>query len=183
VRPNGRTRAELAQRERDKLRGEPVVDGNGCASLYVRHGDKGNEAPVFEDAAYEEALSQLMSLDSRLAAHRRVFLSTEDPATVSYFANSTSHGWRTSWVDMPRKPNRGKSNLAYMAERGYSEEVLDGLLNLDLALRCDGFVASYYSNWARLIDELRSTVRCKADAAYVDVKYRSPVGVGVGAQW
>jgi hypothetical protein len=34
-----------------------------------------------------------------------VFLSTEDPATVTYFTNA-SRGWSTSYVDMPRKPDR-----------------------------------------------------------------------------
>lgn len=67
------------------------------------------------------------------------------------------------------RPDRTKSTLAYMQQHGYHEEVLDGLLNLDLALQCDGFVSSFTSNWARLIEELRSTVRCKADAMLVDV--------------
>lgn len=56
-----------------------------------------------------------------------------------------------------------------MQKHGYHEELLDGLLNLDLALQCDGFVSSFTSNWARLIEELRSTVRCKAGSMYVDV--------------
>jgi hypothetical protein len=63
-----------------------------------------------------------------------------------------------------------------MKEHGFAEEMLDGLLNLDLALTCDGFVSSLNSNWARLIDELRSTVRCKATAKYMDVGKRSPKG-------
>ncbi len=37
----------------------------------------------------------------------------------------------------------------YMAEIGYYEEVLNGLHNLHLALHCDGFVGSIYSNWVR----------------------------------
>lgn len=56
-----------------------------------------------------------------------------------------------------------------MAEHGYSEEMLDCLLNLDLSLSCDGFVASFYSNWARLIEELRATVRCKAHKVFLRV--------------
>jgi hypothetical protein len=56
-----------------------------------------------------------------------------------------------------------------MSEHGVSEEMLDCLLNLDLSLSCDGFVASFYSNWARLIEELRATVRCKAQRVYLDV--------------
>jgi hypothetical protein len=56
-----------------------------------------------------------------------------------------------------------------MAQHGYSEEMLDCLLNLDLSTSCDGFVASFYSNWARLIEELRATVRCKAHRVFFDV--------------
>ncbi len=44
---------------------------------------------------------------------------------------------------------RKKNNVVYMKEHGFAEEMLDGLLNLDLALQCDGFVSSINSNWAR----------------------------------
>lgn len=44
---------------------------------------------------------------------------------------------------------RKKNNIVYMKEHGFAEEMLDGLLNLDLALHCDGFVSSINSNWAR----------------------------------
>jgi hypothetical protein len=44
---------------------------------------------------------------------------------------------------------RKKNNIVYMKEHGFAEEMLDGLLNLDLALQCDGFVSSINSNWAR----------------------------------
>lgn len=179
--------------------------------MYVRHGDKGKEAKLYEDAEYEDALNQLRTLEPGLT--HQVFLSTEDPATVHYFTNST-RGWQTTYVDMPRKPNRyevggkvrhrppllqsaqpaqprrppfsnmmisqqhhhqhgtdrpwgsrvflahqqhlhsttacrKKSNLAYMQENGFANEMLDGLLNLDLSLRCDGFVSGVSSNWAR----------------------------------
>jgi hypothetical protein len=58
-----------------------------------------------------------------------------------------------------------------MMEHGVAEEVLDCLLNLDLSLSCDGFVASFYSNWARLIEEMRATVRCKAQKVFTDVGF------------
>jgi hypothetical protein len=67
------------------------------------------------------------------------------------------------------RPDRGVSNVAYMAQHGFSEEMLDGLVNLDLSLSCDGFVASFLSNWSRLIEELRATVRCKAHRVFLDV--------------
>jgi hypothetical protein len=44
---------------------------------------------------------------------------------------------------------RSIPNAEYMRQHGYAEEMLNGLLNLDLALECDGFVSSIASNWAR----------------------------------
>ena len=51
--------------------------------------------------------------------------------------------------------------------------MLNSLLHLDLALQCDGFVGTLSSNWCRLMDELRSTVRCKAHAPYLDAQQDS----------
>jgi hypothetical protein len=46
---------------------------------------------------------------------------------------------------------RSISNAEYMRRHGYAEEMLNGLLNLDLALECSGFVSSIASNWARWV--------------------------------
>lgn len=98
VRPNNRTLSELQTRRRNKLAGQDPQPG--CISLYVRHGDKGNEAVVFEDAAYEAALHRLLATDPSL--RNEVFLSTEDPVTVQYFSNASS--WLSmSHVQMRRK--------------------------------------------------------------------------------
>lgn len=43
-----------------------------------------------------------------------------------------------------------------MKKHGFAEEMLDGLLNLDLALQCDGFVSSINSNWARWVGTMQS---------------------------
>jgi hypothetical protein len=51
---------------------------------------------------------------------------------------------------------------------GACAQVLNSLLSLELALECDGWVGAHYSHWNRLIDELRSTVRCKAHGVYLD---------------
>lgn len=75
----------------------------GCVSVYIRHGDKHTEHKTYNDSDYEEALIALRKVDPSLT--RQVFLSTEDPATVTYFTNA-SRGWSTSYVDMPRKPDR-----------------------------------------------------------------------------
>jgi len=62
------------------------------------------------------------------------------------------------------------STLAHAAKIGPYEEMLNSLVSLDLALQCDGFVGTLSSNWCRLIDELRATVRCKAHAPYLDAQ-------------
>lgn len=86
---------------RDKLRGLPLAPG--CVSLYIRHGDKHTEHQTYNDSEYESALEHLRRVDPSLT--RQVFLSTEDPATVVYFTNATRN-WSTTYVDMPRKPDR-----------------------------------------------------------------------------
>lgn len=86
---------------RAKLRGAPLAPG--CVTVFVRHGDKGKEAKLYEDFQYEDALKQLHTLEPSLT--RQVFLSTDDPVTVQYFTNVT-RSWKTTYVDMPRKPDR-----------------------------------------------------------------------------
>jgi len=71
-------------------------------------------------------------------------------------------------LDIPYK-DQGASNIHEMLKIGPAQDFLNAMTAMDLALECDGFVGTFYSNWNRLIDELRSTVRCKAEAAYVDV--------------
>lgn len=183
IRPKPEILAEIEERTKRTLYGP--APGPGCISIHVRHGDKGVESEVFENQVYDAKAAALHALDPARFTER-LFVSTEDPDTVDYFdkaaaaGNSTEGGrsgvpWRAAYVKgVPRKPDRGKSNLMYMAEIGYYEEVLNGLHNLHLALHCDGFVGSIYSNWVRLIDELRSTIRCKADAVFIDTRYANP---------
>ncbi|GFR52993.1 hypothetical protein Agub_g15683 [Astrephomene gubernaculifera] len=181
LRPKPETLAELARRRAKTLAGPAPAPG--CISVHVRHGDKGVEAPTFEDKEYDKAAAKLMSLDPQRFTNQ-IFVSTEDPDTISYFANATGpdgkQRWRTGYTaGVPRKPDRSRPNLSYMAEIGYYNEMLNSLLNLDLALECTGFVGSIYSNWVRLIDELRSTLRCKADAVFTDVHDENPHQMGL----
>jgi hypothetical protein len=98
VRPNARTLSELQLRRQAKQVGPDLQPG--CTSLYVRHGDKASETVVFEDPEYEVALQKLLHTDPRLG--RGVFLSTEDPVTVQYFANARN-GLTVTYVEMNRK--------------------------------------------------------------------------------
>ena len=61
-----------------------------------------------------------------------------------------------------------------MLQVGPSNEFLWSLLNLQLALEADAWVGTLTSNWCRLIDELRSTVRCKAEFPYADAQLDKP---------
>eukprot|EP00198_Chlamydomonas_reinhardtii_P009153 XP_001698490.1 predicted protein [Chlamydomonas reinhardtii] len=181
LRPNEAILKEIARRKKTMIAGPAPAPG--CISVHVRHGDKGVEAQTFDDQVYDKTAAKLRGLDPDRFADR-LWVSTEDPNTISYFAtnNTTAAGnkWQTGYIaGTPRKPDRTKANLAYMAEIGYYEEVLNAMTNLDLALECDGFVGSIYSNWVRLIDEMRSTIRCKADAVFADVVYDSPHSMDV----
>ncbi|GLI60264.1 hypothetical protein VaNZ11_002354 [Volvox africanus] len=161
---------DLEQRRKRFLSGPTPAPG--CISVHVRHGDKGVEATVFEDRVYDETAAKVRALDPTYFMDQ-LFVSTEDPDTIDYFVNKTK--WHTGYTSgVPRKPDRNKANLAYMADIGYYEEMLNSLLNLDLAMECWAFVGSIYSNWVRLIDELRATIRCKANAVFADVHYQNP---------
>ena len=48
--------------------------------------------------------------------------------------------------------------------------MLNGLLNLQLAVMCDGWVCTLTSNWCQLIDSLRSTVAEKSASLFVDIE-------------
>ena len=103
---------------------------------------------------------------------RNVFLSTEDPGAVAYFEQLSL--WNTTYANVPRKPNKNKTTQDYAKELGPANDMLNSLISLDLALQCDGWVGTLTSNWCRLIDELRSTMRCKADKLYVDAQQTNP---------
>ncbi|GLC67674.1 hypothetical protein PLESTF_000589500 [Pleodorina starrii] len=170
IRPRPEVLADLEQRRRKFLAGAPPAPG--CISVHVRHGDKHVESEVFEDQVYEKLAAKVRALAPSYFTDQ-LFVSTEDPETITYFVNGTN--WRTGYTSgVPRKPDRSKPNLSYMADIGYYEEMLNSLLNLDLALECWAFVGSIFSNWVRLIDELRATLRCKANAVFSDVHYDNP---------
>lgn len=98
IRPNARTLQELHERRQKKLRGSELQPN--CISLYIRHGDKGAEARVFEDPEYKTAVERLRAADTSLT--RQLIVSTEDPASIEYFSNATN-GFQAVFVDMQRK--------------------------------------------------------------------------------
>ena len=160
VRPNTRTLEQIKIR---KQRQSWTRVPSGTISVHVRHGDKGSEMPLVPDAEYLLKAEELLMQDSRL--QRTIFLSTEDPGSVQHFKQLLN--WTILTLHVPRPADKS-SPLAFARQIGPDEEMLNSLVNLDLALDCSAWVGTIRSNWNRLIEELRSTVRCKADLVYID---------------
>ena len=171
VRPNKRVLEEIEARKRSNFHRHIR---QGTISCHIRHGDKWMEAAIVEDEYYMRAIEELWTLSKsqRKQLRREIFLSTEDPSSIDYFSNNTS--WTTLYTLVPRKPDRRISNIQYAEQIGKANEMINSLLNLDLALECDAWVGTMTSNWCRLIDELRSTVRCKSDGMYWDAEQKNP---------
>ena len=117
-------------------------------------------------------IRQSIQIRQQARARPPIFLSTEDPSTIEFFARQPL--WDVSYTNVTRKPDINKSTLSYVAEIGGYEEMLNSLVNLDLALECDAWIGTMSSNWCRLIDELRATVRCKAHGPYLDAVQEYP---------
>lgn len=168
VRPNNRT-LEYMNVQRMKVFPKDVID-KGTISCHIRRGDKWTETTVTEDAAYMKVIEDLLAVADvkNLGLKREIFLSTEDPEAVNYF--QTLEGWSVHFTNVPRKPDQQKTTMQYAREIGPAREMIFSLINLDLALKCDAWVGTLSSNWCRLIDELRSTVRCKAGGLYQDAQ-------------
>lgn len=171
VRPNARLLHELELRRNYFFTKEPLERGTISVHIpYYRHSLK-----AYPTASHETYLQSAEALVSRHPneLQRRIFLTTEDPDAISFFAKLTN--WTVLWTNVtrvPRNPDISDPNVAlnnFASRFGWDEEFINSFLNLDVALECDGFVGHLGSHWNRLIDELRSTVRCKYDRVYVDV--------------
>ncbi|KAG2451532.1 hypothetical protein HYH02_004130 [Chlamydomonas schloesseri] len=190
LRPNMGTLAGLGKRRMQQLRGpEPSPGCITVVACSVKGGDSASTS-AFTDADFDSRAAKIRALDpTRFTDH--IFLSASSARTLAYFVNGTgaapdagAHRWHTSYVTgakhfgggmnlRPRKKGGGRDLDAVTKDAVY-ESMLGTLLELDLALECSGFVGSIDSHWVRLIDEMRSVVRCSADAAYMDVEYDDP---------
>lgn len=160
VRPNERTRLEIQSRKQQQSwSGIP----DGTVSVHIRHGDKGTEMQLVPDVEYLFKAEELVRHDESL--RKSIFLSTEDADSIQFFKNLDD--WTVLTIDVPR-PDQSISPIAFAKRIGSDEEMLNSLVNLDLALQCSGWVGTIKSNWNRVIEELRSTVRCKAHRPYID---------------
>eukprot|EP00199_Chlamydomonas_sp_CCMP681_P002141 CAMPEP_0119104070 /NCGR_PEP_ID=MMETSP1180-20130426/2381_1 /TAXON_ID=3052 ORGANISM="Chlamydomonas cf sp, Strain CCMP681" /NCGR_SAMPLE_ID=MMETSP1180 /ASSEMBLY_ACC=CAM_ASM_000741 /LENGTH=403 /DNA_ID=CAMNT_0007088739 /DNA_START=140 /DNA_END=1351 /DNA_ORIENTATION=+ len=157
VRPNARTEYAIAEARRIIF---PFRVSPGTISVYVRRGDKANETPgmIASDEPFLHVAESMRQSNAGLS--NTIYLGTEDNATVKFFSGNTS--WIVLHTNVSRYHER-KSPLDHATHIGPSVEFINSLVSLDLSLQCDGFVAAMGSNWGRLINEMRSTVRCKAD--------------------
>jgi len=189
MRPNQRTLLELAMRRREVFTHSPSVMPKGTVSAHVRHGDKGLEMKLLPMRAYLTAATLLLDVFEGHATrpwsnNKAVFVSTEDPDAITtalswaHKAHNTqttennphieTDSWNIYYTDIPR------SNLpltGLVQKFGGVNEMLNGLLNLQLAVECDFWVCTLSSNWCGLIDELRSISAGKASHPYVDIGY------------
>jgi len=96
-----------------------------------------------------------------------IFLSTEDNITVKNFEYWSIERCPVFYTNVSRY-HHVQSPMAHAKEIGPDNEVLNSLVSLYISLACRAFVVPMVSNWGRLIDELRSTVACKAHTPLVD---------------
>ena len=165
IRPTSRTLLEIDTR---KAKQAWVGVPDGSISIHIRHGDKGIEMELEPDVEYAQKAEELVAAYPKLK--RVIFLSTEDPKSVEYFKQLGN--WTILTLHVPRPDlDMVIGPTAYAQQIGPDEEMLNSLVNLDLALTCSAWVGTIASNWNRLIEELRSTVRCKAHMPYIDAHY------------
>jgi hypothetical protein len=145
----------------------------GTLSLHVRHGDKFTEMPLVDTAEYLRAATTLARMHPMALARRGMFMSTEDPgalaaAVAALGADATLAPWALAWYDVPRANSNGPEQLnQFDLPRGQLSRIW--LLQLLLALECDGWVGTRGSNWNRLIDELRCVWVPKCQHVYHEV--------------
>ena len=162
LRPNERTLAQLSKLRRETFSDQLISPRT--VSIHVRHGDKHRDlVPQLPNANYSEAAADLVAR-SQGRLEPRYFISTEDPDTITYFANLSRSQVQYAQVD--RDNHAGGSP---MDVGDPSNEMLLSLLNLELALDCDAWVCTLASMWCTLIDRLRATIKCKASGMYRDV--------------
>ena len=158
----------------------------GSISTHVRHGLKITEAPLFPFEDYAYVMEKLASGNQRLPilhadyadgnasftyepvlySERKVFVSTEDPKVIEEALKLCGR-----WKVMYTKAKRSNDDtwMKTWKDADARQEVLNALVNLELALEADGWVCTLSSNWCRLIDELRQTVAMKAGRPYLSL--------------
>ena len=129
-------------------------------SLYVRHGDKGQEMEIVHDRQYVYALDVIQKILNKKKLN--VFLSTEDPKTIEWFVNNTNYS--LTYFDF----QLGNYNLELASTLG-SILTRQMLANLKHSLFSKFVIGTLASNFNRLIQELRMTTAGYANSIYFEV--------------
>ncbi|KAJ9522737.1 hypothetical protein QJQ45_019861 [Haematococcus lacustris] len=178
VRPTSLTLAklQLAREHRFSPADREALATQSWVSVYVRRGDKAKETPgmVTDPAVFMSAATRLMQAKEAGSPLQRIFLATEDVDVHAYFVTQATVPVMVANVSR-YKANVSYSPLEHAARIGPHVEFIDSLLSLELTMGGDAFVYSMVSNWGRLVNELRSTVSCKAGRPFFDPD--QPAGV------
>ena len=144
------------------------------ACAQVRRGDKATESPemLMDDAPFFEHAAALQAAFPDLS--KTILLTTEDDKTLAYFKTKAPE-WTVLYTDVARYSAGVRSSMQHALEIGVHVEVLNSLVALDITLHGGAFVGALISNWPRLIDELRATVACRANAPLVDPEQPSRI--------
>jgi len=166
VRPNQKVLTELASRQESLLHFEPPGAADNAfrtVSVHIRWSEaKRNEADLVPPEQMWQGATALQQVDPRLT---RLFVSTESSEAIEQAKRL--QGWNATFLDVDRASGDRYEQVKH-GEIRPDEEMLNSLLNLQLALESDAFVCNRYSNWCGLIDSLRLTAGRKADRPLLD---------------
>jgi len=150
----------------------PLNVPHGCISIHVRHGDKGHEMRLFKLASYITAAEDMLTSNATLVRLtgdlkearkvRTIYLSTEDPKVIT--ASETFSTWKFFWLH----EELTNAHMGTLQSQG-AERVIKDLVTLKLHLQCSAAVATWGSNWNRLMEELRSTLGYRPHAPVWDL--------------
>ncbi|KAJ9529506.1 hypothetical protein QJQ45_013858 [Haematococcus lacustris] len=170
VRPNPRTLAAIDRaRERSFSQADRrTLESESWVSVYVRRGDKAKESSEMlkDPKPFLDRATQIIR-DNPGTVAPRIFLATEDVGVHSYFLANASVPVFAANV-MRYNEDIGYSPMDHARRIGPDVEFINALMSLEITMTGDAFVFAMVSNWGRLINEMRSTVQCKADSDFFD---------------
>jgi len=131
-------------------------------SIHMRFGDKSREGSLQSEQRY---ITLANSISANYSAY---FVSTEDQLALDRVRDQLT---RPVWFVRGKRLAREERETALteLARQGDASGMfVDAWLNLLLAIQCDAYIGTLSSTWNRMLDALRSTVGCKAQAKYYD---------------
>jgi hypothetical protein len=161
------------------------IEEERCIAVYIRRGDKHVEMNIQKDTSmFFDAASLLWSTyitynNHFHAEHNPImFLGSEEPSVIVEGKEwSNIHHWKLLETELFNR-SEVSTYLDYQTQAKlwgehhpvHNEyEYLSMIINLDMYIKCSGFVCTERSNFCRVIDELRATVGGKANAPLVEI--------------